>query len=120
MKIGIVYSEYRKGVMKTNAPYKGSAKAFADPTMEWVALASLLEPDNIEWINKMSPALFTDTRVNVFYGMQKAYIADTEITFAGLQSALANDVPGELFNARPAKMPPVVRELARYARKRQA
>jgi len=94
--------------------------SYRDITTEWRALSALLEPSNIEWINRISPALFTGDRINVFYAMQKAYIQYGEIVYEAISYNLEGKVPGELFSAQGANIRAAVDELARLAKKRQA
>lgn len=101
------------------APYT-NAKVFQDKTIEWRALGGLLDTKNVEWINRLSPSLFTGERINVFYGMQSAYIEYGAVTFEGLHQYLKGNVPGELFTVQGANIRASVDQLARLARKRQA
>lgn len=94
---------------------------YQDAVIEWKVLSSLFEPQNIDWMRRLTPAIFTGERVNVFNGMLDAYSEDIgEITIEGLNYALKGNIPGELLAAKPTKLQPAIRELARLAKKRQA
>lgn len=96
------------------------ANRMQDTTTEWNTLGLLIDPKNVEYINRLSPALFTGVRVNILEGMRKCYVEDGAITFEGLNTFIDGDVPGQLFNVQDGNITILVRELARLAKKRQA
>jgi replicative DNA helicase len=93
---------------------------FVDTATEWRGLATLLEEKNVEWMNRVSPGLFTGDRVNVFHAMQDAYVKHGEITYEGIKVNNNGVVPGQLTAAQGGNIRAIVEELARLARKRQA
>ncbi len=93
---------------------------FADAATEWRALGALLSDTNTEWMNRISPGLFTGDRVDVFHAMQNAYVKHGEITYEGIKANNNGKVPGQLAAAQGGNIRAIVDELARLARKRQA
>lgn len=93
---------------------------FQDTTTEWRALSALIDPVNDEWINRISPALFTGKRIDVFKAMQNSYSLYGTITWEGIRTQFDGNVPNELSAAQGGNIRASVDELVRLARKRQA
>lgn len=106
--------------MTTSAPYTQNKNKFADVATEWGVLGALISNENVEWINRLSPALFTGNRANVLNSMRDAYSEYGNVSFEALNQYLQGEVPGELFTARTSNITAGVVELARLAKKRQA
>lgn len=96
-----------------------AVELFMDATTEWRGLATLLDAKNIDWMNRISPGLFTGERVTVFHAMQDAFIKHGEITYEGIKLHNNGIVPGQLAAAQGGNIRAIVEELARVARKRQ-
>lgn len=95
-------------------------ETYRDEVSEWRALASLIEPSNQEWMNRISPALFTGKRVDVFHAMQNSFIKYGSVTYEGIRNHYKGTVPNELAAAQGGNIRATVDELARLAKKRQA
>lgn len=110
--------------MMNGRGYKDSNMAtleiFADQATEWRALGALLDDKNVEWMNRISPGLFTGERASTFHAMQDAYVKHGEITYEGIKSNNKGNVPGQLSAAQGGNIRAIVEELARLARKRAA
>lgn len=96
-----------------------TVEIYADAPTEWRGLAALIQPANVDWMNRISPGLFTQKRVDVFHALQDAYVAHGEVTFEGIKSKYGS-VPGELMAGQGGNIRAIVEELARLARKRAA
>jgi len=92
---------------------------FIDIPKEWRVLNGLLDPRNVEWINRITTEVFTGKREDVFKAMQLAYREYGTITTDGIARFLQTQLPGELFTAQVGIMKAVVDEVVRLARKRQ-
>lgn len=97
-----------------------SIELFSDVATEWRGLATLADDKNVDWMNRVSPGLFTGERVTVFHAMQDAYVKHGQITYEGIKSQNNGVVPGQLAAAQGGNIRAIVEELARLARKRQA
>lgn len=95
-------------------------ETFRDDVTEWRTLSALLDPENGEWMNRISPALFTGKRVDVFHAMQDSFIKYGSVTWEGIRNNHNGAVPNELAAAQGANIRATIDELARLARKRQA
>lgn len=93
---------------------------FADAATEWRALGALLDDKNAEWMNRISPGLFTADRVDAFHAMQRAYVKHGEITYEGIKANNSGKVPGQISAAQGGNIRAIVDELVRLAKKRQA
>lgn len=93
---------------------------FADAATEWRALGALLDEKNIDWMNRISPGLFTADRVDVFHAMQNAYVSHGEITYEGIKAHNNGKVPGQISAAQGGNIRAITGELVRLAKKRQA
>lgn len=93
---------------------------FRDEVSEWRALSCLLNEENSEWINRISGALFTGKREQVFKAMQDAYAVYGVISYEGIRNKFNGAVPGELSASQGSNIRAAVDDLARLARKRQA
>lgn len=97
-----------------------AVEIFADAATEWRALGALLDEKNIDWMNRISPGLFTADRVNAFHAMQNAYVKHGEITYEGIKANNNGKVPGQISAAQGGNIRAIVDELVRLAKKRQA
>jgi len=102
-----------------NKAHKTAETKIQDTDVEWRILGALLEPKNIDWVNRISPAIFTDMREDIFRAIQMAFIDYGVITFEGINKHLEGNIPGELFAAQGAEIRSAVDEGVRLARKRQ-
>lgn len=93
---------------------------YRDEITEWRTLALLTDVENQDWISRISPALFTGKRVDLFHAMQNASIKYGAITYEGIRHCYDGTVPNELAAAQGGNIRACVDELARLARKRQA
>jgi replicative DNA helicase len=97
-----------------------SLTVFQDISTEWRCLSSLIDPKNDEWVNRISSALFTGKRTDVFKAMQDSYALYGSISWEGIRTHLDGNVPNELAAASGGNIRASVDELVRLARKRQA
>lgn len=87
--------------------------------VEWRILGALLEPKNVDWVNRISPAIFTEHREDVFRAIQLTFVDYGVISFEGINKHLKGTIPGELFASQGAEIRSAVDEGIRLARKRQ-
>lgn len=87
--------------------------------IEWRFLNKLLIPQNRDYINRVSSALLTGTRISVFQAMQKAFQKYGIITYEGIDYFMHGNVPGQLTAATNGDLTTLLDQLARLAKKRQ-
>jgi replicative DNA helicase len=90
-----------------------------DTNAEWRLLNKLLDADNRDWINRLSPALFTGNRIEVHRAMQLCHTEYGTVTFEGIYHFMQGNVPGELTSASGGEIQTLIKQLMRLATKRQ-
>jgi len=90
-----------------------------DTVLEYKALNKLLAVENRDWINRLSPALFTGIRQEILRAMQLAFTQYGTITYEGIHQYMKGNVPGELTAAVKGDLDTLVTQLVRLAKKRQ-
>jgi archaellum biogenesis ATPase FlaH len=92
---------------------------FVDTGVEYKLLNKLLIPENKDYINRLSPALFTANREDVFRAMQLSFSDYGVITYEALHEQLKGKVPGELTAANSGDIQALIKQAIRLAKKRQ-
>ena len=95
------------------------ADKYQDVTIEWKLLNKLLVERNRDYINRLSPALFTGIRSDVHRAMQLAFVEYGTVTYEGLDRFLDVKVPGELTAANTGDLQTLMDQAIRVAKKRQ-
>jgi len=94
-------------------------EVFSDSAIEYRLLNKLLDPNYKDYINRLSPALFTGVRENVFRAMQLSFADYGVVSYEALHEHLAGKVPGELTAANSGDMQALLKQAIRLAKKRQ-
>ncbi len=95
-----------------------NADVFADPTVEWKLLNKLLDVTHRDYINRLSPKLFTGDRATTHKAMQETFTKYGTITYDGLDQAMQGKVPGELTAATGGDLQTLIDQSRRLARRR--
>lgn len=91
---------------------------FSDEVVEWKILNKLLQPNNRNKINAISPQLFLGKRADTFVAMQKAFIEYGVITYEGIHYFMKGNVPGQLTAATQGDLDTLLAQAKRLAKKR--
>lgn len=94
-------------------------EVFMDSGIEWRLLNKLLLPENRDWINRISPELFTGQRINVHRAMQLSFVEYGNVSYEGIHRFLDGKVPGELTAATQGDLYALIDQAIRLATKRQ-
>jgi replicative DNA helicase len=94
-------------------------EVYQDVTIEWRILNKLLIAEYKDYINRLTPRIFTGIRTDVFRAIQLAYIDDGAVTFEGIDYHMNGNVPGELLAASAGDFHALLKQAIRIARKRQ-
>lgn len=92
---------------------------YQDVRIEWSVLNKLLDAQHKDYINRLTPRIFTGVRVDVFRAIQLAFIDDGTVTYEGIDYHLQGKVPGELLAATGGEFHILLKQAVRIARKRQ-
>lgn len=92
---------------------------FVDTAVEYKLLNKLLIPEHKDYINRLSPALFTANREAVFRAMQLSFSDYGIISYEALHQYLEGRVPGELTAANSGDIQALIKQAIRLAKKRQ-
>lgn len=92
---------------------------FHDSAMEWRLLNKLLDPQYKDFINRLSPILFTGVRSETFRAIQLSFIDYGSVTFEALHEKMCGKVPGELTAANGGDIQALIAQAVRLAKKRQ-
>lgn len=92
---------------------------FVDTGMEWRLLNKLLLPENKDYVNRLSPALFTGNRENIFRAMQLSFADYGVISYEAIHEHMQGKVPGELTAANSGDIQALLKQAIRLAKKRQ-
>ncbi len=95
------------------------ADVFMDVGVEWRLLNKLLLPQNRDYINRLSPALFTANRSETFRAMQLAFTDYGTISYEGIHKHMQGKVPGELTASNSGDLLSLLDQAIRLAKKRQ-
>jgi replicative DNA helicase len=90
---------------------------YQDTTAEWRLLASFVQSS--EALHRITPALFTEERVDIVQQMKSAFVRYGECSFEVLRLAFGGDIPAELLIQAPVNQQALIDELAIVARRRQ-
>ena len=94
-------------------------EVFSDSTIEWRLLNKLLLAEHRDYINRISPALFTGVRLEVHRAMQMCFIEYGNISYEGIHRFMHGKVPGELTAATQGDLHALIDQAIRLATKRQ-
>lgn len=94
-------------------------ETFQDIIVEWKILNKLLQEEYRDYINRLTPALFTNIRKEVYRAMQLAFTKYGTVTYEGVHEFMNGKVPGELLAANNGDLRTLITQAVRLAKKRQ-
>lgn len=115
MTNGIDYNVSKK---KEDRNMTDTTQALQDQDVEWRLLNKLLLAANRDYINRLSPALFTGNRRTVYEAMQNAFREYGTISYDGVAYFMSGKVPGQLTAANSGDLQTLLDQAIRLATKR--
>lgn len=96
-----------------------NSDVFVDTGLEWRLLNKLLLPEYKDYINRLSPALFTSNRENVFRALQLSFVDYGVVSYEAVHEYMSGKVPQELLASNGGDIQALIKQAIRLAKKRQ-